>query len=258
MAIASVCAREDVKKFLIAFLAATSIVAACASNAQQSKARKGAKSGAAIGAGIGLFLGILSGDSDVAAAAVAVGAASGAVRGGYEGWRQDQDDERTRQITAAIRESSVPERQVSMDTDDRQREELTRFLGVWELKGWMQEPGEGRINVSSRVDGNVHMTYFVEMAFVDFKAEGFDDQIWGSTTLGYNRDSGFELSTRFSTVPDSIDVSGGRFDAGSRSFEFSDATAITVIRFQTPDRFHLTTTMRDSGEVVESSEFTRT
>ena len=232
---------------------AAAMTASCASEGS-SRASQGAASGAAIGAGIGLLIGALSGDSDVAARAVAVGAASGAARGAYEGWRQDQDDERTRQITEAIRESSADNQQASMDAEARDREHLTRFLGVWTLSGWLQD-GNNRVNVSAQVNGNVHMTYFVELAYIDLKAEGIDTQVWGTTTLGYNADTGYELSTRFNTIADAIEVTGGRFDQGSRTFTFSDAAGTTLIRFETPDRFTVTTTM--SGQTVESYTLTR-
>ena len=247
---------------LLGTLRATCVIAAaalltvsCASDGS-SRAGQGAAQGAAIGAGIGLLLGALSGDSEVAARAVAVGAASGAARGAYEGWRQDQDDERTRQITEAIRESSANDQQAALDAETRQREQLTRFLGVWRLEGWLMEPGQGQVKVTAQVNGDVHMNYFVELAYIDLKAEGFDAQVWGTSTFGYDTDSGFGLSTRFNTMQEAIDVSGGTFDAATRTFTFADSEATTLIRFQTPDRFTVTTTM--GGETVESYTLTRT
>lgn len=233
---------------------AATLMSACATEGD-SRAAQGASSGAAIGAGIGLLLGVLSGDAEKAVAGVAVGAAVGAGQGAYEGWRQDQDDERTRQITQAIRESSAANQQAALDADARQREHLTRFLGVWEMSGWVQAPGEDRVKVTAQVNGNVHMTYFVELAYIDLKAEGFDGQIWGTTTLGYDAKSGFEISTRFNTLPDAIEISGGRFDTGSRTFNFTDAAGATSIRFETPDRFTVTTTT--GGQTVESYVLTR-
>lgn len=233
------------------------ILALCASLigcAADESTKQGAATGAAVGAGIGLLVGVLSGNSEVAARAMAIGAASGATRGAYEGWRQGQDDRRTQEITDAIRESSA--QQAGMDAEARQREELTRFLGVWNLTGWVEAtPGE-RIQVSSQLNGNPHMNYFVELAYIDLKAEGLDQQIWGTTTLGYDADSGFELSTRFNTLPDNIEVGGGSFDSASRTFTFSDADGRTTIRFETPDRFRVET--RDgNGRTIESYQVTR-
>ncbi len=238
---------------LFVCLAALMLLTACASNPGDSRARQGAKSGAAMGAGIGLLLGVLSGDSDVAARAMVTGAAYGATRGAYEGWRQDQDDERTRQITQAIRESGT--QPAGRDEASRQREELTRFLGVWRMSGWLHEPGQGRTNVSAQVNGNVMMGQFIEIAWIDLKADGVDGQIWGTSTLGYSSDEGYEISTRFNTLPDSVDLSGGFFDAGSRSFTWSDAEATTTIRFETPDRYTVET--RAGGKTVESYQITR-
>ena len=117
--------------------------------------------------------------------------------------------ERTREITQAIRETGRNSQQAGQDAEARQREHLTRFLGVWQMSGWVQEPGQGKVNVSAQVNGTVQMNYFVEMAYIDLKAGGFDDQIWGTSTFGYDADNGFELSTRFNTLSDSIDVAGG-------------------------------------------------
>lgn len=231
-------------------LAITVLMAGCASSPRSSK---GAGTGAAVGAGVGLLIGLLSGKADVAAKAVAVGAAAGAVQGGYEGWRQDQDDERTRQLTQAIRETSA--KQAALDTDARQRENLTRFLGVWKMSGWLQNPGQGRINVSAQVNGNMHMRYFVELAYIDLKADGLSEQVWGTSTLGYDADSGFEIVTRFSTLPDPLEVGGGTFNSRSRTFTFTDPEGTTVIQFETPDRFTVTSTV--DGTRVESYVFTR-
>ena len=74
--------------------------------AAKTKAGQGAKTGAAIGAGVGLLFGALTGDAGVAVAAAAVGAGAGAAEGAIEGWRQDQEDQRTRQITDAIGQSN--------------------------------------------------------------------------------------------------------------------------------------------------------
>jgi len=244
----------EFKSTLLAGLAALVLIAGCASSPDDSGAKQGAKSGAAIGAGIGLLLGVLSGDPEKAVAGVAVGAGVGASHGAYEGWRQDQDDTRTRQIVQAINESKA--QQSALDAEQRQREELTRLLGVWQMSGWVIDEDGRRINVSAQVNGNVQMGYFIELAWIDLKADGFDDEIWGTTTLGYTPDEGFEMSTRFNTLADSLDLGGGFFDAGSRSFTWSDAEATTTIRFETPDRFAVET--RANGQMVESYRFVRT
>jgi len=237
---------------LLASLTAAALLPGCASPGGRRTA-EGAGTGATIGAGIGLLVGLLSGKADVAAKAVAVGAAAGAVQGGYEGWRQHQDDERTRQITQAIRESSAG--QAALDNEARQRENLTRFLGVWQMSGWFQMPGKDKVTVSAQVNGNMQMRYFVKLAYIDLKADGLTGQVWGTSTLGYDQDSGVELTTRFSTLPDALELSGGTFDSDLRAFTFADAEGTTVIRFETPDRFTVTTIV--DGATVESYGFSR-
>jgi hypothetical protein len=229
---------------------ASLLLTACASGPDDSRAKQGAKSGAAWGAGIGLLLGVLADDP---ARGMAAGAAYGAGVGAYEGWRQDQDDERTREVVQAISASRA--QQTGLDAESRQREELTRFLGVWRMSGWVVDDGQ-RMEVSAQVNGNVHMNYFVQMAWIDLQLEGFDGQIWGTSTLGYDANSGYSLSTRFNTSPDALEVQGGTFSGDTRTFRFSDAAGTTTLEFSTPDRFTVTTMA--GGETVESYTFSRT
>lgn len=225
----------------------------CGSN----RAGQGARSGAAIGAGVGLLIGALRGDADAALAGLAVGAAVGAGQGAYEGWRQDQDDERTRQITDAIRESNQT-KPSDADPSARKREELTRFLGVWTLEGWAQEVGEKRYEVKGKVNGNVQMNYFVELAYVDLNVTGVDAQIWGTSLLGYDEEQGYTIVNRFSTLAEAVQMTG-EYDTSSRTFTFEDAEARVLIKFENPDRFTAETIVKVSGsdQIVESYRFTR-
>lgn len=238
---------------VICVMLAAVLASGCAGGPDESRASEGARTGAALGLGLGLLVGVLSGDADKAARAVAVGTASGAISGGYEGWRQDQEDERTRQITTAIRESNAP--QGNLDDETRQREELTRFLGTWDMQGWVVDEGVQR-TVTAKVYGDVQMMQFVELAWIDLQIEGFEDQVWGTTMLGYGSDSGYSINSRFNTSPEAIGYEGGTFDASARTFNFGDEQGVTAIQFATPDRFTVTTTM--AGETIESYTFTRT
>lgn len=208
--------------------------------------------GAAIGAGMGLLVGVLSGDSDVAMTATAMGAAAGAIEGGYEGFRQDQENNRTSELANAIRQAG--QTSSSPDPDIRAREELTRFLGAWNMTGWVQDEGQRR-NVSAQINGSIKMNYFIEMAWLDLKIEGISGQVWGTTTMGYDGRNGYNLSTRFNTLPDALSADYGRWDAAQRTFIFDDGGTKTSFLFMTPDRFSVTTT--SGGSTVESYTFTR-
>lgn len=229
------------------------LVAGCASGPEYENTRKGAATGAAIGAGMGLLVGALTGDSEMAATATVMGAAAGAANLGYEGFLQDQENNRTREIADAIRQSG--QSQPSADPDARAREELTRFLGAWSVTGWVLDEGERR-NVTSQVNGNVQMGYFVEMAWINLNIQGIDQQIWGTSTLGFDGRTGYSISSRFNTTPDSIDADNGRWDGAQRAFIFESGGANTTVRFSSPDRFTVTTTL--SGSTIESYTFTRT
>jgi hypothetical protein len=200
-------------------------------------------------------MGLLSDRPGAAVAGLAVGAAVGAGQGAYEGWRQEQDDERTRHLTQAIRESNASSQQTSADDTARAREQLTRFLGIWQMEGWLQEPGGERINVSAQVNGNIEMTYFVELAYIDLKATGIDTQVWGTSMLGYDEGHGYSINTRLNTLPEPLRSENGTFDQSSRSFTFSGTDYRLEISFETPDRFTLVTT--SNGQTVESYRFTK-
>lgn len=226
------------------------VVSGCASEGS-SKAAQGAAAGAAFGAGIGLLMGALAGKPE---RGLLAGAALGASRGAYEGWRQDQEDERAAQITAAIRESAASSQPATPDA--RAREELTRFLGSWTLQGWVDLGSGSRSVVNGRANGHVEMNYFVELAYIDLTVEGYDDaQVWGSTTFGYDEPQGYGMSTRFNTLPEPIRLSGV-FDQPTRTFTYTDEEGTVRIRFENPDRFRVETTI--AGNVVESYQFTRT
>lgn len=243
------------------FLAIALIISMLVGCAGNSKMASGAKTGAVIGAGIGLLMGALTGKSEAAAVGMAVGAGVGAGEGAYEGWKQDQDDQRTKQITDAIRESKQSGgQQLSVDAETRAREELTRFLGVWAMEGWVQEPGEERLNVQARVNADIQMTYFVELAYIDLKVTGVDKQVWGTSTIGYDKDNGYNITTRLNTIPEPLRSIGGTFDQSSRSFTFQGPDYRLNIRFNTPDRFTVETFVITGGgeRQAESYTFTRT
>ena len=123
------------------------------------------------------------------------------------------------------------------------------------MTGWFQEPGAERVNVRSQVNGDVQMNYFVELSYIDFKAEGFEQQIWGTSTLGYDSNDGYSISTRFNTLAEAVIAENGTFDTRNRRFVFSGSDYSVTIQFETPDRFTVET--RSGGQVVESYQFTR-
>jgi len=244
-----------------AFLALALIIIMLVGCSGNTRMGSGAKTGAILGAGLGLLVGIASGDASKAAAATAIGAGLGAGEGAYQGWKQDQDDQRTKQITEAIQESKQSGgQQPNGDTETRAREELTRFLGIWAMEGWVREPGKERLNVQARVNADIQMSYFVELAYIDLKVTGVDKQVWGTSTIGYDKNDGYNISTRLNTLPEPMRASGGTFDQNSRSFTFKGPDYRLIFRFQSPDRFTVETFAASGGseQQLESYIFTRT
>jgi len=128
------------------------------------------------------------------------------------------------------------------------------------MEGWVQEPGEERLNVQAKVNGDIEMNYYVEMAYIDLKVTGVNNQIWGTSTLGYDKDDGYNISTRLNTLPEPLRTSGGTFDQSSRALTFKGPDYRLNIRFNNPDRFTVETFVTTGGseQQVESYTFTRT
>ena len=246
----------EFRHFVVASLV-LSILIGCAGQ-DSARVKESTGTGAAVGAGIGLLIGLLSGNPEKAAAGLAVGAAVGAGEGAYQGWKQEQDDQRTQQLVEAIKESksTAP---ASTTPVDRAREELTRFIGVWQMEGWAQEPGRERLTVKAKVNGDVEMSYFVELAYIDIEIPGVETRVWGKSMLGYDQDDGYNITTRFNTLPEPVRLSGGEFSTSTRTFTFSESGFRVVIRFENPDRFTTDTFITSNGndEQVESYRFTR-
>ena len=256
-----------VRSFLVAAVV-ISLLTGCATD--QSAQVEGAVGGAIVGAGVGLLIGAVRGRPE---AGLAAGAVIGAGQGAYQVWeeeqqnerarmREDREDARAKQLADAVRESggSGAADQPNARAATRAREELTRFIGIWTMDGWLQEPGGQRQNVRADVNGTVEMTYFVELAYVDLKVTGFDEQLWGMSMLGYDEDDGYNISTRMNTLPEPVRTTGGTFDQPSRTFMYEGADYRVAIRFQTPDRFTIETFIPSGGQwqKVEFYTFTRT
>jgi len=251
----------------IAIVLIFSLLMSCATD--KSAQVGGAVGGAVMGAAVGLLYGAVRGNPE---AGLALGVAVGAGQGAYQVWKEEQEDERarmredredarTKEIAEAIRESgsSGTNTQPNASATSRAREELTRFIGIWTMEGWMQEPGGQRRNVSANVNGTVEMTYFIELAYIDLKVTGIDAQLWGTSMLGYDEDDGYNISTRMNTLPEPVRTTGGTFDQPSRSFRLKGADYRVVVRFENPDRFTIETFFAAGGQEqqVEFYTFTR-
>ena len=228
-------------------------VAACASDSRMGETAAG---GAVVGAGIGLLIGALGGKPGEG---LAVGAALGGAQGAYEGWRQDQDDVRAREIANAVRETKASGASATGgDAASRAREELTRFLGVWKIDGWVQDPSGDRKAVQAEAQGSVQMSNYVQLALMDVQVEGVAVKVWGESLMGYDDDVGYTYSSRINTLPEPFNATGS-FDAASRTFTFTNGADRMLVRFENPDRFSLETFDASAAgeQKVESYRFTR-
>ena len=243
-----------------------SLLTGCATD--QSAQVEGAVGGAIVGAATGLLIGAVRGRPE---AGLAAGAVIGAGQGAYMVWeeeqqnerarmREDREDARAKQLADAVRASggSGADAQANASAATQAREELTRFIGIWTMEGWLQEPGGQRQNVRADVNGTVEMTYFVELAYVDLKVSGFDGKLWGTSMLGYDEDDGYNINTRMNTLPEPVRTTGGTFDQPSRTFIFKGADYRVAMRFQTPDRFTIETFVPVAGQWQKVEFYTLT
>jgi len=131
--------------------------------------------------------------------------------------------------------------------------------GQGAYEGWVQEPGQERLNVRARVNADIQMSYFVELAYIDLEVTGVESQVWGTSTIGYDKDGGYNISTRFNTLPEPLRTTAGSWDQSSRSFNFKGSDYRLIVRFDTPDRFTVETFMTTGGseQQIESFKFTR-
>ena len=131
--------------------------------------------------------------------------------------------------------------------------------GQGAYEGWVQEPGQERLNVRARVNADIQMSYFVELAYIDLEVTGVDSQVWGTSTIGYDKDDGYNISTRFNTLPEPLRTTAGSWNQPSRSFNFKGSGYRLIVRFDTPDRFTVETfiTTGCSEQQIESFKFTR-
>jgi hypothetical protein len=224
----------------------------CASSPQQ---QAGMETGATAGALTGLFVGALRGRP---LEGLATGAVVGGAAGYYDGWREENEDARARELASAIRESKAEQPAAPQQSPEAaSRGELTRFLGMWALEGWALDDDGTRVSLNATVRGRAEMEYFVEMDFMDVQLNGSPVQLWGSSTIGYDTSQGYSISTRFNTLPTPLRARGD-FDAASATFTLRDEgpeRAVIFVQFQGPDRMTIET--RISGQAVEAYTLVR-
>ena len=103
------------------------------------------------------------------------------------------------------------------------------------------------------------MGFFAQVDFMDLQLSGVTEQVWGSSTYGFDPAEGYTIVTRFNTLPTPFRM-WGTFDATSTSFSFQEVQyeggsdlqeglARVFIQFQGPDRYTMET--RIKGQQVE-------
>jgi hypothetical protein len=180
---------------IILVLALITEVAVGAENERNEGRRRGALGGALVG----LTMGALTGDAGLAAA----GAVAGGVTGGVAGsWRDYEDDGGDGEAPA-------------------QWSEIDSFVGSWLVQMWGLDAEGTRIDASAAAQSSLNTTRSVTFRFIDFKTDSGDysEADFGSSTLGFEADRGFELVNDFvSSLEGNRYV--GHFDNPSNRYKF--------------------------------------
>jgi hypothetical protein len=198
---------------IILVLALITEVAVGAENERNEGRRRGALGGALVG----LTMGALTGDAGLAAAGAVAGGVTGGVAGSWRDYEEDRKDYRAETLAGAIAEKD--------DGGDgeapAQWSEIDSFVDSWLVQMWGLDAEGTRIDASAAAQSSLNTTRSVTFRFIDFKTDSGDysEADFGSSTLGFEADRGFELVNDFvSSLEGNRYV--GHFDNPSNRYKF--------------------------------------
>ncbi|NKF50324.1 glycine zipper family protein [Shewanella sp. WXL01] len=246
------------KKTSISIILATVIgLSGCASTeGQTSKQTQGAQTGALIGAGLGLLIGAARGEPG---AGLAVGAGVGAISGGHEGWKQDEEDNRTDKVVAAINSQKDTTTQ-NTDAEHANRA-LMRLVGQWQLSGWVQDEASNTLALDGELSGNISVADSIELRFKQLSLGA--DSLSGNILIGNSAQNGADILVN---VDDNQQrLSGGKWDNETKTLTFEkvasdqsdERTAFKLIMdLSNPNKIAITSYV-NNDTVVEQYQLTR-
>ena len=163
---------------------------------------EGTKKGARTGALVGLTMGALTGDAEYAVKGAIAGGVAGGAAGNMQDYRMDREDYRAETLAAAI----ATQNQGGQGEAPQGWNEINSFIGNWNVILWGLDNEGNRVDASAKASSALNTTESITFTFTDFKSEPLNSDNFGSATLSFSSDRGFELLTNFSLSPE-----GNRF-----------------------------------------------
>ena len=178
---------------------------------------EGARRGALGGALVGLTMGALTGDAGLAAA----GAVAGGVTGGVAGWNKDYQEDREDYRAETLAGAISGKQDGGQGEAPPQWSDIDAFVGTWRVQMWGLDLEGNRIDATASAQSSLNTTKSVTFRFVDFTTDAGDYAAaeFGTSTLGFEPDRGFELLNDFVTSPQGNRYVG-HFDNPANTYKF--------------------------------------
>ncbi|GLP95864.1 glycine zipper domain-containing protein [Paraferrimonas sedimenticola] len=248
---------------LFTTLSTTLVLSGCTStSATNSATAQGAVTGMATGAVAGLLLGAIGGEPEKGMLA---GATLGAIEGGQVGYAQEKADQRNRELAQAIsgHQGYTSEAMHAFHLQQKAqlaREQLDRFVGNWQLTGWMAGADGQQLEVQGSVLGERSVAETVQLTYPALKVESQTESLWGQSLMGYTVEKGYSVVTRFANQQAMARAGDGDYDAAQRQFRFSGKDYRVTVTFENPDVFTWQTERlggKQQSQVIESYRLTK-
>lgn len=207
---------------LFTTLACLLALVAVQAGAQQDP-NEGRKRGARSGALLGLTMGALTGEAKYAVAGAVAGGVAGGTAGSWSDYQNDREDYRAETLAAGI---------ASVNTGGQGEapqgwQNIDAFVGQWNVAMWSLDDEGERIDATAKAVSRLDTTQSVTFSYSDFQSDALDEEVTGTTMLGFHADRGFEMLNQFSTAPEGNRYVG-HFDNQANKYNFFYAGSNTA------------------------------
>ena len=180
------------------FLLAASILLTACKTTDPNDRNTGTRRGATTGAILGLTMGAMTGEAKYAAAGAVAGGVAGGAAGNWSDYQNERDDYRTETLAAAIAsKDSGGEGEAPEGWD-----EINSFIGTWQVSIWGLDDEGTRVDGTAMATSSLNTTESITFKFTDLKSDAISESDFGTSTLSFSSDRGFELVNHFVTSPE--------------------------------------------------------
>lgn len=212
----SFCRHEFIRLALASTVLSTLLLSGCESTGSSEGRQMGARTGAVVG----LTMGALTGEAKYAAAGMAAGAVAGGAAGAWRDYEEERQDYRAETLAAAIASNNSG----GAGEAPQGWNEINSFIGSWRVSLWGLDENGTRVDATAQATSSLDTTESVTFRFSDLSSAVINEPNFGSTTLRFQADRGFELINTFTTSPEGNRYVG-HFDNASNKYVFFYAGA---------------------------------